>query len=125
MNISYTSAVSDRCAQQNSAVLVLLVPFVTLIVGTIRVLEQITLGDKNAMLPTHSQSSPILEVDCSEHSHGVSFLEGAGGFQALLAVSIYPRRQRTDLVPYVFPALNLHRGANPIGKAGKQGKQQF
>lgn len=58
MNISYTSAVSDRCAQQNSAVMVLLVPFVTLIVGTIRVLEQITLGDKKSNAPNSQSEFP-------------------------------------------------------------------
>lgn len=91
-------------------------------------MEQITHGDKNAIPPAHSQNSLIWEVTLLALSHSVSFLGEIGGFQVLLAVSMYTKWQRTGLVPCVFPALNLHRGANRIGKpeeTEQQGKQQF
>lgn len=124
MNLSCTSAV---CARQNSAVLGHSVPS-----------DYINSGNYQGFGSNHSWgqkgNSPQLIATIPWFGKSLylfwaqpwwGFLGGTGGFQALLAVFMYPRWQRTGLVPCVFPVLNLHRGANPTGKQSSWGKQQF
>lgn len=96
------------------------------IMGTIRVSEHSTHEDKNAVTFSPRPDFPNLGIyfACPEHSQGISFLEGAGGFQALptVIVQMYLKGRRADLVPGVFPAFNLHGGANSTGKSQAAGK---
>lgn len=125
--VSYTSAVSDRCTWQNSAVLgppgVIQLTF---IMGSITVLEHITHEDKYATAcgPWLDFPNSGIYFACPEDNQGVSYPGGAGGFQGLptVIVQMYLKGWRAHLVPAVFPALNLHRGANPTGKSRAAGK---
>lgn len=89
--------------------------------GTTRVLEHIAHGEKNAIASNSWPDFPNSGIyfACPELSQDISFLGGVWGFQALPTVMVQMclKGWRAGLVPGVFPALNLHGGANPTWKS--------